>query len=126
MPSKWEQYSIESRIRKILQSAKMKKRQPHLGRPFLTPYQLALEFKRRWRTDFDNIGMRAGGKGRGPGPSLAQYLARELSDRIKDKRIRDIEGALVDQRMVHTLKYRRGREVVESTAKPLSAFRLKG
>ena len=55
----------------------------HFGRPFLTPYQIAIKFQQQFPQDFQTIGKPIGGKGTGQQDSLAQYIGLELSRRIK-------------------------------------------
>ena len=88
----WEDFSIEARVRDILD---IPPREPghHFGRPFLTAYQIAISFADRFPDEHDLIGKQIGGRGTGPSHSLAQYLARELSDRIKKGRLTGVDGA---------------------------------
>ena len=124
----WEDYAIEARVRGILD---VQAREPghHFGRPFLTAYQIAISFAEGFRADYLLIGKQIGGKGTGPSHSLAQYLARELSDRIKNGRVTGIEGADLHGMHLKTLEYRSSEGDVESSAGPsseLSMFRLAG
>ena len=47
MPSKWEQFDVENKIRNILQNTKYDT-DHSFGRPFLTPYQIAIELLYRY------------------------------------------------------------------------------
>ncbi|MFC1493331.1 hypothetical protein ACFL6O_05165 [candidate division KSB1 bacterium] len=67
----------------------------HFGRPFLTPYQIAIRFEDKYQKVFQKIGKPVGGKNTGQKDSLAQYIALELSRRIKSKEIDSIEGAFL-------------------------------
>ena len=124
----WEDFSVEARVRCILD---VPSREPghHFGRPFLTAYQIAISFAERFPDDHNLIGKQIGGKGTGPSHSLAQYLARELSDRIKSRRVTGIQGADLHGTHLKTLKYRSPEGDLESStgsSSELSMFRLGG
>ena len=124
----WEDFSVEARIRAILD---VPPREPghHFGRPFLTAYQIAISFAELFPDEHDRIGKQIGGKGTGPSHSLAQYLARELSDRIRNDRVTGIEGADLHGMHLKKLEYRSGEGNIESStgsSSELSMFRLGG
>lgn len=124
--SLWDQLQIESKIRAIL-DVQSHKPDHHFGRPFLTPYQIALEFEERYPTEFARIGKPVGGKGTGQQDSLAQYLALELSRRVSEGRLVGVEGRFLHRAHLRTLQYERGGQIVESSsmqAHDLSMFRL--
>jgi len=54
----WEDFGFEKSIREILRSVKPKHQQPdhHFGRPFLTAYQIAIEYKKLYSDKFDQVG----------------------------------------------------------------------
>lgn len=122
----WEEYSIEARVREILD---VPPRDPghHFGRPFLTAYQIAISFAERFPSDHRLIGKQIGGKGAGPSHSLAQYLARELSARIRNHRLPGIEGTDLHGTHLKKLEYRSSEGDLESStgsSAELSMFRL--
>lgn len=120
----WEQYNLEERILDILDVRYSHDPEHHLGRPFLTPYQIAICFRERFPDDFDAIGMPVGGRHIGQHNSLSQYIARELSRRIND--ISNIEGGfLSDNHIVELIFNDRGEEVRSSSIQnfDLSIFR---
>jgi hypothetical protein len=124
--SQWDQLQMDTKISQILN---VQSHDPahHFGRPFLTPYQIAIEFQRLFPPDVQTIGKPVGGKGTGQQDSLAQYIALELSKRIKDRRITNIEGRFLHREHLHTLKYENGGQIIESSsmqAYDLSMFRL--
>lgn len=92
--SMWDQYDMQERIRAIL-DVRYNDPDHHLGRPFLTPYQIAVAFKERHRADFEAIGKEIGGTGTGHPTSFAQYIARELSTRIEGGSIQGIAGGFL-------------------------------
>jgi hypothetical protein len=124
--SLWEKYTMEARIADILD---IQSHNPahHFGRPFLTPYQIAIEFRRRFPQDFEAIGKPLGGKGTGQQDSLAQYIALELSKRIGDHKIANIEGRFLHRANLHSLQYEDNGQIIESSSMQsydLSMFRL--
>ena len=125
--SNWEEFKFEERIRKILSDIKYFREDHHFGRPFLTAYQIAIEFKKRYPEDFKKIGLPVGGKGIGNRNSLAQYLAGQLSRRFKE--LSDIECAFISNKHLKNLSFdNEGFEIISSlteTEFDLSMFRLK-
>ena len=124
--SLWDQLQMDRKITQILD---VQSHDPthHFGRPFLTPYQIAITFQRRFPQDFQAIGKPIGGKGTGQQDSLAQYIALELSKRIKDGRIKDIEGRFLHRANLLTLQYEVDGQTIESSsmqAYDLSMYRL--
>lgn len=122
----WEQYNLEERILDILDVRYSHDSEHHLGRPFLTPYQIAITFKEQYQSDFDAIGMPIGGRDTGQHTSFSQYVARELSRRINDGRISNIEGGfLSDNNIVELIFNDSGEEVRSSSINnfDLSMFR---
>lgn len=90
--SNWEQLSIGQKITRILEDVSLPKEHhfEDFGRPFLTVYQIAIEFEKRYPEDAKILTQE--------GDSIARYFARTLSDKIKDGHIPHIEPAwLLDQ-----------------------------
>jgi hypothetical protein len=99
----------------------------HFGRPLLTPYQIAISFAQLYPQDVRTIGKPIGGAGTGQQDSLAQYIALELSKRIKDGRITNIEGRFLYRGNLKTLQYESNGHTIESSsmqAYDLSMYRL--
>lgn len=124
--SLWDQLQMDTKITQILD---VQSHEPnhHFGRPFLTPYQIAISFRQHFPQDFQKIGKPIGGKGIGQQDSLAQYIALELSKRIQDRRITNIEGRFLHRANLHTLQYEMNNQMIESSsmqAYDLSMFRL--
>lgn len=88
MTAMWDQLDMTNLIRQILRSV-----QPEptygTGRPFLTTYQIAIDFSRRFPQEAATIGHSTGGEGHGPF-AVTTYIARWLPDRIA-RGARDIE-----------------------------------
>ena len=122
----WEEFAMESRVREILGAARHN-RTHHFGRPFLTAYQIAIAFDEAHPEDRKRIGKPVGGKGTGQKDSLAQYLALQLSRRIRSGEVVGIEGRLLHGEHLRSLEYdSRGKVVKSSSGKAdaLSMFRL--
>lgn len=122
----WEEFEMESRVREILEAVRYDKRH-HFGRPFLTAYQIAIAFDKANPEDRERIGKPVGGKGTGQQDSLAQYLALQLSRRIKSGEVVGIEGRFIHGQHVRSLEYDLNGKVVKSSsgkADALSMFRL--
>ena len=124
--SQWDQLQMDSVISQILD---VQSHEPnhHFRRPFLTPYQIAIEIEQYFPQIFITIGKPIGGKDTGQQNSLAQYVALELSRRIRDRSIANIEGRFLHRINLHSLKYEHNNQIVESSlgqASDLSMFRL--
>jgi len=124
--AQWDQLQMD---RKITQLLDVQSHDPdhHFGRPFLTPYQIAISFQQHYPEDFQAIGKPVGGRGTGQQDSLAQYIALELSKRIQNRRITNIEGRFLYRANLHTLQYEVDDQIIESStmqACDLSMFRL--
>lgn len=125
--STWDNLQMNEKISQILKVQSRKPRH-HFGRPFLTPYQIAIRFKKQFPSEFSTVGKPIGGKGTNQQDSLAQYIALELSRRIRDRRITSIEGRFLFRGNLLTLKYEGDSGIIESSsmqASDLSMFRLK-
>jgi hypothetical protein len=121
----WKSLQMDLKIAKVL-DVNSHKRPHHFGRPFMTPYQIALGFKDCYPEDFKNIGKPIGGKKTGRYDSLSQYIALELSKGIKKGRINNIEGRFLYRGNLKSLKYEKGAIVASSgQGYDLSMYRLK-
>jgi hypothetical protein len=128
--SVWGDFEVESKITDILRETPYQETH-HFGHPYLSAYQLAIAVDRRWpgvRAALGNLPV--GGLGIGMRNSLAQYLAGELSRRIKSGDLTTIEGAfLTDEDLVELVYVESdGRRVTSSltgSGYDLSLFRLR-
>jgi hypothetical protein len=122
----WEDNNIGDRINQILLD--IEDEGHHFGRPFLTAYQLAIEFASRYPDIVARLGKQVGGAGTGEHTSIAQYLALELSRQIRDNPDYPVEGAFISNRYVRELSYEHNNETITSsltgTRYSLSMFRL--
>lgn len=124
----WQDNHFERKIESILSDINYYKPDHHFGRPFITAYQLAIEFAQRFPDDFDHLGYQIGGEGIGERVSLAQYLAGQLSERIKTGKITSIEGCFLSNHHLSDIIFdNNGQQIKSSLTKTqidLSMFRL--
>lgn len=123
--STWEEFSVETLVRQALNVESQ--RSSHFHRPYLTSYQIAIAIAEKHPRTFADIGKPIGGKDKGQeeGESLAHYIAKQLSDRIKDRRITDIEGGILHEKYLRKMELTDAEDrVVEPSTGYLSMFRL--
>ncbi|MFL0167941.1 hypothetical protein [Candidatus Clostridium helianthi] len=123
--SDWKNYNLEDKLRGILSREKV--RHPHLGQSFLSVYQLAIKYDKEFHNDVEAMGYKVGGKGSNVYTSLAQYIGRELSKRIKRGDITDIEGAVLSDTELSGIIFDNDSIVSSVTGNEngLSLFRIK-
>lgn len=83
----WKKYKLEEKIIAILSEVPGKNDTPHFGNVFLSAYQLAIEFAKRYpkyRKDFE-LEKEIGGKDTGEYTSLAQYFGKSAFKEDKRK-----------------------------------------
>ena len=103
--SQWHDMHFQERIRTILGDIQYCRPDHHMAPPFLTAYQIAIEFAQRYPDDFQRTGLQIGGRGIGEHNSLAQYIAHELSTRIGNREIQDIEGSFLSNKHLTELSF---------------------
>ncbi len=125
----WENFSFEDRIRGILRDVNYYQDDHHFGRPFLTAYQIAIEFAIRYSDDFREIGLPIGGKDTGQHNSLSQYIAGQLSQRMKSGALSDFEGGFISNKYLSEISFKNDDQKITSsltnTEYDLSMFRLR-
>lgn len=126
--SQWETDEFEERIRTILRDFQYSGSElNHFGQPFVSAYQIAIVYAERYPEAFRAINMPIGGAGTSLSNSLTQYIARELSGRIKSGEIADIEPAWFRRDYVKHLDFTYQNETISATnPAALSMFRLRG
>ncbi|WP_124726643.1 hypothetical protein [Staphylospora marina] len=126
--SNWEKWEMESRIREVLRKAVNDRNPDHpFGRPLSTPYQIAIGIVRLDPGFPEMSGLPIGGEGTGDQETLSKYIARELTIRIRDGRITDIEGFFLSDSWLKELDFHGpgGEEVEVNVWNDISLFRLK-
>lgn len=125
MSTDWETHDFDGKITAILEDFASDDSGHHLGRPFVTSYQIAIEFDRRHSDIVKKLGYQVGGSGIGEHRSLAQYIAKQLSQRIKSQKLAHIDGALISQRDVQSIRFSTGLESSVNGAAGMAMYRLK-
>jgi hypothetical protein len=123
----WDELQMYSKIIDILGDVQSHEPSHHFRRPFVTPYQIAIEFKQRFPNEYEKFGKPVGGLGTGRQDSLAQYIALQLSKRISNNTITNIEGSFLHRKYFLSLKYKDGKDEIEASSGlsyDLSMFRL--
>jgi hypothetical protein len=124
--SMWDELRLSDAVTEIL------RRDSHVaghkfGRPFLTPYQIAIELRTSFRPQFDRIGKPLGGKGTGQQDSVAQYLALQLARLAETESLPQVQGAFLARAHLDALTYSVGGESITSSSEQaydLSMYRL--
>ncbi|MDX3664201.1 hypothetical protein PV646_43530 [Streptomyces sp. ID05-26A] len=126
----WEKLLVEKKVREALGAVTIVNESGHhFGRPYMTAYQLAIKVDRAHPEVARELKAEVGGTGKGY--SLAQYLAHQLSQRIKKGGgDYEVEGAFLSNDDVHRLTYTGpGGEPFDSsltgTGFDISMFRLR-
>ena len=103
----WTKYELEEKIAKILKDVEPKDYAPHFGRyVYLTAYQIAIEFCKNYKEDFDDIKKTLGGSGTGSkGDSLPRYFSNTLSRFIKEKKVEHIEATQLSKEYIYEVKF---------------------
>jgi hypothetical protein len=124
----WQENNLSEKITQILKEVP-EYAPHHLGYPFLSAYQIAIEFDRRHPDVVGKTTYKVGGAGIGEQNSLAQYLAQNLSRGIKAGRLPHVEGGFISNWHLHDISFDNQGDVIHSsltgTAFTLSLFRYK-
>ena len=127
--SLWEELDIANRITQILHDVPDAAAEHHLGRPFLTAYQIAIELNRQYPEIAQQLDAPVGGVGIGQRSSLSQYVARQLSRNINSGNLPHIEGGFLSNQHLNDISFQNGDKIIHSsltsTQYTLSMFRLR-
>ncbi len=125
----WEEHKIEEKVFSILQDAREDHEGHHFGHPFLTAYQITIEFAQRHPEIVAKQDWPIGGAEAGERTSWAQYLARWLSQYVKDHPHGPIEGGFLSDQHLRDINFVHGDNVIHSsltgTGFGLSMFRFR-
>ncbi len=113
--SLWQELSIEDKVTQILRDLPDATPGHHLGHPFLTTYQIAIEFAKRHPDDATRLGFPIGGVGTGQRNSLTQYLAGQLSRNIRDGQLTQIEGRLLSNQHLNDINFQSEAGIIHSS-----------
>lgn len=122
--SKWEDFNFEEKIITILSNVPYDQSH-HFGRPYSTPYQIAIEFAERYPDDFKSLGMVIGGSGADVPVSLTSYIANQLSTKIKNGQMLHIEGAFLSNQYIRDIEFIGNIHSANCDQETLSLFRLR-
>ena len=124
--SKWSDLDLEAKLTVILEGYRYAP--PYSGCAFVTGYQLAIEFARRYPDETRQIGFPIGGAGTGQQNSLAQYLAHQLSTHIQSGAIMDMEMGYLSTRHLNDLSYAGDEGAIHASSRQpydIGVFRLR-
>ncbi len=126
--NKWQELDIERKIIGILHDTPDADPMHHLGLPYLTAYQIAIEFARLYPDDAAQLDFPIGGADVGQRYSLAKYLAGQLSKKIRAGQLPQIEGGFLSNQHLNDISFHVDKETIHSsltnTNFMLSMFRL--
>jgi hypothetical protein len=128
--STWQNHDLDTKVQEVLADVPVPPQGHAFGRPYLSAYQVAIGLRHKHRDTVDAIGKPLGGKGTGQQDSLTQYLANELSKRIKADPAYPVEGAFLSNQRAREISFEThdGQILVSSlvgTQFDLSLFRLR-
>jgi hypothetical protein len=121
--SNWEKYKLSEKVLEILDIESYEPNH-HFGRPFVTAYQIAILLKKMFPDTFARLNQPLGGQGTGYHHSLAQYLARNLSQQIKRGSLPKVEGRFINMQNIGAIAFNDFGEIFEaSQLSNISMFR---
>ena len=124
--SKWDDLQIEAKITAIMEDYRYQS--PYTGCAFVTGYQLAIEFARRYPAEARQIGLPIGGTGTGQRNSLAQYLAHQLATHIQAGSIPGMEMGYLSTRHLSDLSFAADNGLIHASSRQpidIAVFRLR-
>ena len=111
----WDEHRLDEKVLEVLSSITYHNPDHHLGRPFLTAYQLAIALKEKCPSVFHAFGHPIGGKDCGDPVTFAQYVAGQMSRRIRNGTLPNVEGGFLSNLTLRNLEFNDGDEVVVSS-----------
>lgn len=130
--SMWQEADMESKIAEVLGEAHLTNPGGHhLGRPYVSSYQIAIALGRKYPDITDILDKEIGGRGIGKHNSVAQYLAGELSRKIKSDPVYFVEGAFLSNESVSSIHFKDAQDndigsSLVGTSFDMAIFRLRG
>lgn len=110
----WEVFGVTDYVRQVLESIPPDTTYG-TGRPFLTTYQLAIEFANRFPVVAASITASIGGEGHGP-YALTTYLGRWLPHRIMNRQAAGIELRFLAHTHISEVRLDTGQEDISTTS----------
>jgi len=121
----WYRYKMEERIVDILKSFAISAQSKQYS---LTIYQIAIEFAKKYESDFIKMGRPLGGVGAG-NRALTMYMANQISRRIKAEELEQIEMLFLHPADTESLIYKyNNQQIIAATvtaAYPIPVYRLR-
>lgn len=123
--SLWRDEDIDEKIVLILRDAMYKGGDHTFGKPFLSAYQIAIEFNKRFPGVVAMLPAhsRVGGEGTGEYNSLSQYIGKQISGHFDDMGALGIECGFLSSNDLVKLEFS---ENVCSSVDDVSIFRYVG
>jgi hypothetical protein len=110
----WKEYDFEEKIKTILRRhANIEKMS--WGSPYITAYQLAIEFSKSYPGTVNDLGWKVGGVQCGNRITLSKYIASQLSKRINSGEIKDIEANLLCCSNISNISFNSDNKTIRST-----------
>lgn len=120
--SRWRDLGMQHLVHGILQEAPCHHPCGDFGKPFISAYQLACQFRILHPDTFHTLDMPLGGEGAG-GRTFTGYLAQELARSIRNGVAPELEGRWYYSG--HVQVYDCSGEGVRATSTMVSVFRLR-
>ncbi len=125
----WQEHDLTSKIETILGKFHPNIAGKDFGKPYVSAYQIAFEFAREYSGIMQLSGYEVGGKDTDDRNSLALFIARELSTRIRTNQVTSIDCVFLAYKDIEALNYSyMGTTMVSNigeTAFDLALFRMK-
>jgi hypothetical protein len=122
----WQEHHLDDLVVEILGRVPTSHPNHHLGRPYLTVYQIAIAFDLSHHNHVVALGLEVGGAGTGLRYSLAQRIARYLSHDIRVNRERSrFEGSFLSTQHIGQMFFGDVNNPVRSSVSDISMFRLR-
>lgn len=117
--------TVENNVREILGGVYYRRNPAHhLGHPFLTAYQLAIEYDDHFPELREELGYPIGGRDSGEHRSLTSWLADNLSRRIDSGSIADIQRGFLSDRRIFHIAFDGPDEIIRASVRDISVFPL--
>ena len=114
--SSWDSLSMEDKVVQVLSDIIYHYPNHHFGRPFLTAYQLAILINERFPDTFLSFGHSIGGRDSGVSYNFTSYLAGQLSERIRNGVITNVEKGFLSNSKLEEIEF------IDADAKVVSSL----
>ena len=111
-------------LREILEDCPEFRPNHHLGRPFMSSYQIAIRFAERYPQHPAVIGLEVGGIGVGEHDSLTKQIGRFLSQELAHNPPEGIEGGFISHECRAKIWFLHGDREIEASTSPNPAHSI--